>query len=179
MTLLTSIATLDELLNTRLADLGDDFVGYRNHCYRVVNFCNALVPAEGSQLEKLAIAAAFHDLGIWTDRTFDYLKPSMRLACAHLAQVDKSDWSPEISGMIREHHKISRYQQKAEWLIEPFRCADWIDVSHGLRSFGLRRRQVREIFSVWPDAGFHRRLAQLSIKRLCTHPWNPLPMLRL
>jgi hypothetical protein len=177
--LLTSIGALDELLNARLADLGNDFVGYRNHCYRVVNFCNAFVPAEGDQLERLAIAAAFHDLGIWTDRTFDYLKPSIRLACAHLAQVDKTDWSSEVSVMIREHHKISRCRQNTEWLTEPFRRADWIDVSRGLFSFGLRRRQLREIFSIWPDAGFHQRLVQLSIKRLCTHPWNPLPMLRL
>jgi len=61
----------------------------------------------------------------------------------------------------------------------PFRRADWIDVSRGLLTFGLPRARLVHIFSTWPDAGFHRRLAQLAGRRLLTHPWNPLPMFRL
>jgi len=177
--LLTSIATLDAVLQAHARELGGDFAAYRNHAYRVVNLCAALRPGDDAQLEKFALAAAFHDLGIWTNRTFDYLPPSVELARAHLAQCGCAQWTPEISGMIFEHHKLSRYRAEPGWLVEPFRQADWVDVSHGVLSFGLPRVLLRDIFAAWPDAGFHKRLAQLSLKRLLTHPWKPLPMLRL
>ena len=44
------------------------------------------------QIEKIAVATAFHDLGIWTDGTFDYLQPSVRLASAYLAGAAKPEW---------------------------------------------------------------------------------------
>ena len=78
--LLTKIPLLDELLHAHVGVLDRDFAGYRNHTYRVVNLCVAQTSKNTEQLEKLAIAAAFHDIGIWTDRTFDYLPPSVRLA---------------------------------------------------------------------------------------------------
>ena len=177
--LLTEIATLDELLHAHEAALGSDFEGYRNHTYRVVNLCAALSSSEPEQLQKMAIAAAFHDLGIWTDGTFDYLQPSVRLAGAHLDRSGRAEWTPEITAMILEHHKISAWRGDPHWLVEPFRRADWVDVTRGLRAFGLSRSLLREIFSAWPSAGFHKRLVQLELKRLRTHPWNPLPMVRL
>jgi hypothetical protein len=81
--------------------------------------------------------------------------------------------------MILEHHKISPYRGEPQWLVEPFRRADWIDVSMGLRTFGLSRQVIREILSTWPSAGFHKRLVQLELSRLRTHPWSPLPMMKL
>lgn len=180
---ITAIDTLDELLDAHAAVLGHDFMPYRNHTYRVVNLCMALspdAPADAdTNLEKIAIAAAFHDLGIWTDGTFDYLRPSAARARVHLACGNHSDWMPEITGMILEHHKITRFRGDPRWLAEPFRRADWIDVTGGLRTFGLARSYVRGLFSTWPSAGFHKRLVQFSLARLKTHPWSPLPMLRL
>ena len=131
------------------------------------------------QLEKLAIAAAFHDMGIWTDGTFDYLPPSVRLASAYLAGAGRAEWTAEISEMILQHHKISRYRGARRCLVEPFRRSDWVDVTRGLVTFGLSRSLLREIFSMWPSAGFHKRLVELELTRLRTHPWNPLPMMRL
>ena len=177
--MLTEIATLDELLDAHAAELGNDFTAYRNHTYRVVNLCAALSASDPQQLQKMAIAAAFHDMGIWTDGTFDYLQPSIRLAGTHLAQSGRAEWTAEITGMILEHHKISAWRGDPRWLVEPFRRADWIDVSRGLRTFGLPRKLLGEIFATWPDAGFHKRLVQLSLKRLRTHPLSPLPMMRL
>ncbi|HEX6903317.1 MAG TPA: HD domain-containing protein [Thermoanaerobaculia bacterium] len=176
---LTEIAALDGLLRAHAAQLGDDFTAYRNHTYRVVNLCAALSSKDPEQVEKMATAAAFHDLGIWTDGTFDYLRPSIRLASAHLARSGRAEWEPEITAMILEHHKISAWRGNPDWLVEPFRRADWVDVTRGLRRFGLPRRLLGEIFSAWPSAGFHKRLVQLELKRLRTHPWNPLPMVRL
>ena len=107
------------------------------------------------QLEKLAIAAAFHDMGIWTDGTFDYLPPSVRLASAYLVGAGRTEWIAEISEMILEHHKISRYRDAPGGLVEPFRRSDRVDVRRGLVTFGLSRRRLRELFSMWPSAGFH------------------------
>ena len=176
--LLHDIPLLDELLAAHTTELGRDFSGYRNHTYRVVNFCVALSSGNPEPLQKITIAAAFHDLGIWTDRTFDYLQPSIRLARAYLLRSGRPDWRAEIAGMILEHHKISQYRGSPDWLVEPFRRADWVDVSKGLVTFGLSRGLLNETFSAWPDAGFHRRLVELSVTRLRTHPWSPLPMMR-
>ena len=177
--LLTEISALDEVLHVHAAALGGDFTAYRNHTYRVVNLCAALCPGNAEQLEKIVAAAAFHDLGIWTDATFDYLAPSVRLAAAHLARSGRAEWTEEVTAMILEHHKVSRYRGDPRWLVEPFRRADWVDVSKGLITFGLPRRTLQRIFSAWPSAGFHARLVQLELQHLRTHPWNPLPMMRL
>ena len=68
----------------------------------------AQLSASAEEIEKVAIAAAFHDLGIWTDRTFDYLTPSAALARAYLAGSGRSEWIPEITETIFSHHKVSR-----------------------------------------------------------------------
>ena len=80
--------------------------------------------------------------------------------------------------MIREHHKIRKFQGAEAAFIEPFRRADWIDVSLGVLSFGLPRERLREILARWPNEGFHKRLAQLTVKRLRTHPLSPIPVLK-
>lgn len=177
--LLTEIKTLDEVLQSHAESLGSEALAYNNHAYRVANFCAALSSREPDTIQKIAIAAAFHDLGIWTASTFDYLRPSRGLACEYLARVGKSDWGPEISAMILEHHKITPYREHDEWLVEPFRRADCVDVTRGLRRFGLPSALLREVFSTWPDAGFHRGLVGLSLRRLRSHPLSPLPMFRL
>lgn len=177
--MLTQIATLDALLQAHAAQLGDDFTLYRNHCYRVANLCVAQSSPDAQQLERIAIAAAFHDLGIWTEGTFDYLQPSAALASAYLAGAGKAEWVPEITEMILQHHKISRYRGNPEWLVEPFRRADWVDVTRGLLSLGLSRKLIGTVYSAWPSAGFHKRLVQLELAHIRKHPLNPLPVFRL
>jgi hypothetical protein len=80
--------------------------------------------------------------------------------------------------MILEHHKISPFRGRADWLVEPFRKSDWIDVTLGLRSFGVPRTRFQELQRQWPDAGFHMGLVKQELKRFLTHPWSPLPMFR-
>ena len=151
---------------------------YRNHAYRVANLCAIQSPSGAEGLEKIAVAAAFHDLGIWTDHTFDYLAPSVRLASAWLAASDKAAWTPEVAEMILNHHKVTRYRGRPEWLVEPFRRADWVDVTRGVLTFGVSRPLVAELYAKWPDAGFHKRLVQLELIHLRKHPLNPLPVFR-
>jgi hypothetical protein len=179
----TRVVLLDEVLSAHAGALGADFEGYRNHAYRVANFCLALTSTsttagDEERIAKIALAAAFHDLGIWTDATFDYLPPSNRLANAYLAETGRSGWAPDISEMILQHHKLTPFRGGCA-LVEPFRRADLIDVSHGLASFGLRREFFREVFAQWPDARFHERLVRLFLGRLLRYPWDPLPMVRL
>ncbi len=136
--ILTKIDLLDEVLDAHGSALGRDHVAYRNHTYRVANLCQALgVEAPEAQM-KAAIAAAFHDLGIWTDRTFDYLVPSAKLAQEHLVRTGLGEWGPEIEAMILEHHKLTAAPPAPSALVETFRRADWIDVTFGARSFGPR-----------------------------------------
>ena len=177
--LLERIPTIDRVLDGHAASLGRDFTAYRNHAYRVANFCAAHASPDPIALEKIAIAAAFHDLGIWTDGTFDYLDPSAGLARQHLSRSGREEWTEEITAMICEHHKLSKYRGDSRWLVESFRRADWTDVSTGLLRFGLPRSFVREVSTAWPSAGFHRRLVQLELERLRTHPLHPLPMVKL
>ena len=177
--MITQLGVLDEILRAHARSLGDDFVPYQNHVYRVVNLCVRLHSASDDELRRLAIAAAFHDLGIWTARTFDYLRPSIALAKAYLTSSGEPEWVAEVSSMILEHHKILPYRGTVQPLVETFRKADWIDVTRGLRTFGIPRRFVAELFGAWPSAGFHRRLVQLAVQRFRSNPWTPLPMVHL
>jgi len=72
----------------------------------------------------------------------------------------------------------TRVNAAADWLVEPFRKSDWIDVTWGLRSFGVPRSRLQELQRQWPDAGFHMGLVKQALKRFLTHPWSPLPMFR-
>jgi hypothetical protein len=175
--LLTCIPTVEGVLNDHATALRDDFSGYRNHVYRVVNLCVAIT--RRSELEKIAVAAVFHDLGIWTRGTFDYIAPSIALAHAYLAAHAREDWSAEIERMIADHHKITRSTALPDSLVEAFRRADWIDVTRGLRRFGIPRLFVDRLFATWPDDGFHWRLVTLTLDRFRSHPLTPLPMVKL
>lgn len=173
-----AIDTLDAVLAAHAEALGGDLVPYRNHAYRVVTFCIALSAERPDRGEKVAIAAAFHDLGIWTARTFDYLAPSVELAEAWLREHGRESWMPEIEAMILQHHKIRPWRGNQDWLVEPFRRADWIDVTRGTLRYGVSRTRIRQAYSEWPAAGFHKRLVRFSFDRVRTHPASPLPMLR-
>ena len=176
--LLTSLPTVEEVLDDHASELGHDLIAYRNHVYRVANLCLAIVGDSRVEREKIAVAAVFHDLGIWTKNTFDYIAPSVALAREHLAARGMADWIPEIEAMIVDHHKVTPSCANPQLLVESFRRADWIDVSCGLRRFGLPRTIIAAVAATWPRAGFHRRLVQLTIDRFWRHPLTPLPMVK-
>ena len=175
--LLSRIPAIDDVLNAHAAALRNDFVAYRNHVYRIVNLCVAI--AGQRELEKIAVAAVFHDLGIWTNGTFDYIAPSIALARDYLVAHAREDWIAEIEEMIANHHKITASAASPESLVEAFRQADWIDVTRGLRRFGMPRPFITRLFTTLPSAGFHWRLVTLTFDRFRRHPLTPLPMVRL
>ncbi|MBZ4218660.1 MAG: HD domain-containing protein [Chlorobium sp.] len=178
MNVVRQSALLDELLAGYKPQLALDYDAYRNHCLRLFNFCMALAGDDKAAEDKIAIAAVFHDLGIWTENTLDYLAPSQLLAQRYLEKNFKASWCKEIDAMISEHHKITRYKENPAWLVEAFRKADLIDLSGGLIRFRLPDDFVSDVLDAYPNAGFHKILARLAIKRLKTNPSSPLPMMK-
>ena len=176
MNLITHHPVVESLLNNWREALGKDFQAYQNHVYRVINYCAAQQTLEERQLEQVAIAACFHDVGIWLDHTFDYLGPSCQRANNYLVREGKSHWIDAVCGMILEHHKVTAYQGKEADIINVFRKADWIDVSMGTLRFGVAGRDIRAVRQAFPYVGFHRMLVQLSARNLIRHPLRPLPM---
>jgi hypothetical protein len=168
---------IEDLLSTFSSMTGKDHERYNNHVYRVFLNC-LLIDQEKKNEEKYALAAVFHDIGIWTNHTFDYLNPSIEQARLYLNKTGKAGWITEISQMIYWHHKISKYKGEYEQTVETFRKADWIDVSLGLLSFGIDKRIVKENRRKIPNSGFHVFLTKQTIKNFFKHPFNPLPVFK-
>lgn len=170
---------VDCILEHWRVSLDNDFTAYKNHCYRVLNFCLAFCEESDEATSKISVAVAFHDLAIWTNNTFDYLEPSKRLSRDYLTKTNQDEWIEEIEAMIDQHHKIRKYKSNSRWLVEPFRKADWIDVTRGRLKYGLPSSYIAQILGEFPNAGFHKRLTELTMQRFKTHPFSPLPMMRI
>lgn len=171
-----SVQLIHTILSPYEVPLRDDFEKYFNHACRVYQYAVWLSKADSQVQQQIAIAAAFHDLGIWTAQTFDYLNPSVQLAQNYLKQNGLADWIPAIEEIIMQHHKLSAYHPAP--LAEYFRQADLIDLSFGLFHFGLNRGQITAAVHQFSYAGFHRFLAKEIFKRILRHPFHPLPMIR-
>jgi hypothetical protein len=169
--------SLKSVLEKFKYSLKKDFEAYFNHVNRVFEYCRLLDDSE-SNYPKYAVAAIFHDLGIWTENTFDYLNPSIKLAERYLITIGKEEWFEEVSIMIDMHHKVSKYKRKYSSTVEVFRQADWADVSLGAMRFKIPLKDFRAINETYPNKGFHVFLANQTFKRLVSHPFNPLPMFK-
>jgi hypothetical protein len=169
--------TIDDLLVKFKSLIGEDYGKYRNHVYRIFLNC-LLIDSKKDNEEKYAIAAVFHDIGIWTNHNFDYLDPSIEQAKIYLLETGKQNWIDEITRMIYWHHKITKYHGDHEIITENFRKADWIDVSLGLLNFGVDKQRIKENKKALPNLGFHIFLVKGIIKDFLNHPLNPLPMFK-
>lgn len=165
----------EEIITSFSGELAGDFSAYLNHVCRELNFFLAL-SGFSSPPTAVLVAAAFHDLGIWTHHTFDYLLPSMELASAYLAKEGLGELEPEVRTIIHEHHKVFPYAGPLSLSAETFRKADLVDLSFGIIRFGLPFHFVRSVLTAFPNAGFHRRLALLTARQLARNPLRPLPM---
>ncbi len=169
---------IDDLLEEWGAALGVDRARYCGHAYRVYNVARRVLGSKRSD-DELAVASAFHDLGIWSDGTFDYLAPSIARAQAYIARHAPEMPAALIAEVIENHHRIRRvrFGVDAE-VIEAFRRADFVDVSRGWYTAGLDRSFLRELVGVFPYAGFHGMLVRTALSWCVKHPLRPLPMLR-
>jgi hypothetical protein len=167
--------TIELLMHQFKPVLGADYDKYKNHVYRVFLNC-LLMDKEKDNEEKYAIATVFHDIGIWTNSTFDYLDYSIEQVKMNLNEKGKQDWLTEISLMIYWHHKMSKYEGCHKIIVETFRKADWIDLSLGLLTYGFNKKNINANRGEFPSLGFHIFLIKETIKSFFKHPLNPLPM---
>lgn len=175
----TLIGESERWLAPHRAALGRDLPAYLNHVRRVLCFYVLLCEQGGTRPDPaVAVAAAYHDLGIWTDGTFDYLEPSRQRLNAALAQSGQGALEESAAAMLLWHHKLSPVNPALPYGAELFRRADWLDVSLGLLRFGMLRKHVIAVRREFPNLGFHWKLVQLTLRQLLHRPWRPLPMLR-
>lgn len=172
------IPLLDEILGDYKSTIGADFVGYRNHVYRMVNFCFAFGDLSADERRKIVIAGCFHDIGIWTKKTFDYLPPSIELAASYLKQNHLESWVSEVEFIIDQHHRLRKISDSSQRLAEVFRKGDLVDFSLGNVKCGLSPNLVREVKGTFPNAGFHKKLVLLAGRWICRHPLDPVPVLK-
>jgi len=168
--------------------LGAAYDPYKGHVYRIMNYTCAYLESSQSELkeygprkeieERIAIAAAFHDVGVWLDQTFDYLEPSKNRADEWLEERGKSAWQPEIDLMIDMHHKQTAYTGDHEILVEAFRRADLADLTLGIQKSGLDSFFIDEVKKAFPYKGFHWLLVKGVGRWALRHPLKPLPMMR-
>ncbi len=175
------IITEEPLIEAILAPwrhaIGAQFDGYRGHVYRMYNCCLALRACTDEERRKLAIAACFHDIGLWSDHTTDYLPPSIAQARRYLSDAGLEQWSEEIALMIEMHHKARPYRDAGHPLVELFRKGDLVDFSLGLVRFGLSRAFIRTLKETIPNAGFHRFLIAGAKDWFAKHPLTPPPFM--
>jgi hypothetical protein len=178
--LVTEHDEIEALLTKWQPVLQRDYGAYRGHVYRVFNYCRGLATAEGSAGDaKIAVAAVFHDLGIWSEQTLDYLEPSVTLAEQYLVDTRRAMWADEVASMIRQHHALRPVQQEGGPLVEAFRRADLVDLSCGWIRSGLAADVVRRARAEFPYAGFHLRITGLVLGWAVRHPLKPFPMMKL
>ena len=178
MSIEKNIPLLEEILGKWKPVINEDFEGYKNHIYRMLHFCFYLHKATEEEKHKLIIAACFHDLGLWSEHTVDYLPPSIILARDYLQQNKLEHWSTEIELIIDMHHKVTAYKNDDYPLVEVFRKADLADFSLGLIKGGVSTDYVAQVKAAFPNAGFHKMLCKEQGKWLLKHPLNPFPIMK-
>lgn len=170
---------VEQMLEEWSTALGPARLAYAGHAYRVLNYARALLGSDRHD-EEIALAAAFHDLGIWSDGTFDYLAPSIRRAEAFRRQRAPGVEAELIASLIGDHHLLCPLKSGAEPTVrDAFRRADLVDVSRGLLRAGLPPGLVRQVAERFPYRGFHPLLVRTALAWALRHPLRPLPMVRL
>ena len=173
-----SFQAISQLLAPFAQVIGTDLEKYQNHVCRVVANCLAIDNSEKNR-NKYIIAGVFHDIGIWTDHTIDYLAPSENIATRYLIDSSQELLMPEIIAMIHWHHKTTSYNGEHSDTVNTFRKADWIDVSFGLLSFDANYKISSRYRKKFPNRDFHMFLIRQLANNFLRHPLSPLPMFRL
>ena len=167
---------ITNILSSYKNELGPNFEKYHNHCCRVFVFAAILSNATEYEQKQLAIASAFHDIGIWTANTLDYLQPSIELAEKYLNQHQLAQWTESVKDIIDNHHKLTPFKNNS--LAESFRKADLIDLTFGFIKFGISSAQINENKKLYPSLGFQPYIFKEVLKNIVKHPLNPMPIMK-
>ena len=171
---------IDEILDAqREVARGQDaaFEGYRNHAHRIHNFVRAIASLSAEDEDKIAIAAAFHDLYAFDG--LDYLEPSIEEAGRYLRETGRDGWDREVALTIAFHHRVRVYRGEHARLVEPFRRADWNDFTMGLVRGGVPRELRKAADAELPVKDFvPKAVTRLALGWLPRHPLRPAPVFR-
>ncbi|CAK4245047.1 unnamed protein product [Aphanomyces euteiches] len=138
--------------------LGADYTGYRNHIYRVLTYSLHYLHGDEKHRETIAMALVYHDIGLWTDKTNAYLKPSIDRAVEKVSNEDVE----LVQNIIYYHHKVTPFHGKNERIVNAVRKADWIDATMGYVHFSMPRRHMKTVNDAISEAGFHMTLAEYA-----------------
>jgi HD domain len=171
---------IDEILDARReVARGQDaaFEGYRNHAHRLHNFVRAIASLSPEDEEKIAIAAAFHDLCAFNG--LDYLEPSIEEAARYLREAGRVGWDREVALTIAFHHRLRPYRGEHARLVEPFRRADWNDFTMGVVRAGIPRAVRKAADAQFPVRDFvPKAVLKVAVGWLVRHPLRPAPPFR-
>jgi hypothetical protein len=180
MTDLVRHPLIDEILDSRREFArGQDreYEGYRNHAHRVHNFARAVSSFSPEDEEKVAIAAAFHDLLVFDG--LDYVEPSIQEAGRYLRETGREAWDREVALTIAFHHRVRPYRGEAAHLVEPFRRADWNDFTMGAVRWGIPRDVRRAADAEFPVKDFiPKAVLRYALRWNVRHPLRPAPPFR-
>ncbi len=190
MDAVTESPLIDSILVPWRPMLGRCYGAYHGHVYRQFNYALWLIDARGGRQRteayggwagvesRVAVAAAFHDVGVFADGTMDYLEPSVSRMRAWLGERGHAEWFEIAALMSRMHHKLTPYRGEHEVLVEAFRQADLTDLSFGIITGGVDREFIRTLVAHFPYAGFQWEISKRLIAYGLRHPLRPMPMLR-
>jgi hypothetical protein len=171
----------------------DDFQRYRNHCLRVLTFARYLMPsyvydAYPSVMNIVAMAVAYHDVGVWTNEDLDYLESSVKQMEFHtrkegLFEEEHIDIARQI---IMEHHKITLYNNEThaksnavDAMVNAVRMVDWADSSMGMIRYDVPAPLLEAAYAKLDAKGYHHMLFNLG-DRLSPHSFlDRLRMLKV
>ena len=177
----STLPLVEEILSPWRVRIGVDYEGYKNHVYRMLHCCFALASCSEQDRNRLMIAACYHDIGLWSALTVDYLPPSIREATSYLKANQLSHWEEEVTLLIDLHHKIhvinGEIAEKYP-LLEVFRRADLADFSLGMILGGVPADFMKRLKRQFPNAGFHKMLVKEAAGWFARHPLSPTPFMK-
>lgn len=165
---------ITEILKPYKDQLGLDYDAYHHHAQRVYQYAITFLLVR--EREKIAIAAAFHDLDIWVSGSMNYLNGSVQLCKEYLAQTESGILPDEIAFFIQQHHKIRPILGNEE--AEAFRKADLVDLSGGRIHFNLPKSIIWETEQNYSRLGFSKIMLRKSLLHAFKNLQNPFPMIK-
>ena len=162
---------LDDELFSLAETIGPDFTAYRNHCLRVLTFTKYFLPEWVEKelpeaMELAAMAIAYHDVALWTDKKLDYLGPSVAKMDSVLHDKTTKEEMALMKEIILQHHKVTEFTsdlgKAQDAVINAVRKADWADATMGIVRSGMPAALLEAAYDAIPEAGFHMMLVGMG-----------------
>lgn len=160
--IITSNEVIETNLNRYKDVIGDDYLGYRNHLYRVLTYSQHFLHGDTTYLSEIAMALVYHDIGLWTDSTLAYLEPSSFRAETEGKEGFSDAQMELIKSLVYWHHKITPFRGAHADIVNAVRKADWIDASMGLITQRMPKSVIQKVSEGIPAAGFYDTLANFG-----------------